>query len=360
MKKVIIITVSVILSIILLLVAVLLFVGKSNFTFVKGNSADKEYVNIMGESELSQTTRVVDIAMLGAHDAFSDKITTKSKMNPAETEDSFIGNKTFLTFADGIVSRLSRAQVSGADTLLKKGVRYFDVRIAFVDNEYYTTHAFLSDKLEIYLNEVIAFLASNPSEFVIFDIQHAYLGDKNFEDLFNYIDSVKVNGRSLLSFVNYDPTNIGLGALTYGEVTSNGGGAVILAKTEQTEAMRYHYVYKDSIRSYWHEKNVKSELIKGIESEYANLTANASEYKDMLRVNQAQLTGTFGGDTIFNTIFGWSLIDMANGMNKELIKHDKFKEWFKAMPILMVDYADCPSSNAIMNDAVIEYNKGLN
>lgn len=360
MKKAIIITVSVILSIILLLVAVLLFVGKSNFTFVKGNSADKEYVNVMGASELAQTTRVVNIAMLGAHDAFSDKITTKSKMNPAETDDSFIGNKTFLAFADGIVSRLSRAQVSGADTLLKKGVRYFDVRIAFVDNEYYTTHVFLSDKLEIYLKDVIAFLQANPSEFVIFDIQHAYLGDKNFEDLFNYIDSVKVNGMSLLSFVNYDPTNIGLGALTYGDVTASGGGAVILAKTEQTETMRYHYVYKDSIRSYWHEKNVKSELIKGIESEYANLTENASEYKDMLRVNQAQLTGTFGGDTIFNTIFGWSLIDMANGMNKELIKHENFKNWFKAMPIIMVDYADCPSSNAIMNDAVIEYNKGLN
>lgn len=360
MKKAIIITVSVILSIILLLIAVLLFVGKSNFTFVKGNSADKEYVNVMGASELAQTTRVVDIAMLGAHDAFSDKITTKSKMNPAETEDSFIGNKTFLTFADGIVSRLSRAQVSGADTLLKKGVRYFDVRIAYAYNEYYTTHVFLSDKLETYLKDVIAFLQANPSEFVIFDIQHAYLGDKNFEDLFNYIDSVKVNGRSLLSFVNYDPINIGLGALTYGDVTASGGGAVILAKTEQTETMRYHYVYKDSIRSYWHEKNVKSELIKGIESEYANLTENASEYKDMLRVNQAQLTGTFGGDTIFNTIFGWSLIDMANGMNKELIKHENFKNWFKAMPIIMVDYADCPSSNAIMNDAVIEYNKGLN
>lgn len=360
MKKAIIITVSVILSIILLLVAVLLFVGKSNFTFVKGNSAEKEYVNIMGASELAQTTRVVDIAMLGAHDAFSDKITTKSKGNPAETKDSFIGNKTFLTFADGIVSRLSRAQVSGADTLLKKGVRYFDVRIAFVDNEYYTTHVFLSDKLEIYLKEMIAFLQTNPSEFIIFDIQHAYLGDKTFDDLFNYIDSVKVNGRSLLSFVNYDPTNIGLGALTYGEVISNGAGAVILAKTEQDETLRYHYVYKDSIRSYWHEKNVKSELIKGIESEYANLTENASEYKDMFRVNQAQLTGTFGGDTIFNTIFGWSLIDMANGMNKELIKHENFKNWFKAMPIIMVDYADCPSSNEAMNDAVIEYNKGLN
>lgn len=360
MKKAIIITVSVILSIILLLIAVLLFVGKSNFTFVKGNSAEKEYVNIMGASELAQTTRVVDIAMLGAHDAFSDKITTKSKGNPAETKDSFIGNKTFLTFADGIVSRLSRAQVSGADTLLKKGVRYFDVRIAFVDNEYYTTHVFLSDKLEIYLKEMIAFLQTNPSEFIIFDIQHAYLGDKTFDDLFNYIDSVKVNGRSLLSFVNYDPTNIGLGALTYGEVISNGAGAVILAKTEQTEAMRYHYVYKDSIRSYWHEKNVKSELIKGIESEYVNLTENASEYKDMFRVNQAQLTGTFGGDTILNTIFGWSLIDMANGMNKELIKHENFKNWFKAMPIIMVDYADCPSSNEAMNDAVIEYNKGLN
>lgn len=360
MKKAIIITVSVILSIILLLIAVLLFVGKSNFTFVKGNSSDKEYVNVMGASELAQTTRVVDIAMLGAHDAFSDKITTKSKMNPAETEDSFIGNKTFLTFADGIVSRLSRAQVSGADTLLKKGVRYFDVRIAYAYNEYYTTHVFLSDKLETYLKDVISFLQANPSEFVIFDIQHAYLGDKNFEDLFNYIDSVKVNGRSLLSFVNYDPINIGLGALTYGDVTASGGGAVILAKTEQTETMRYHYVYKDSIRSYWHEKNVKSELIKGIESEYANLTENASEYKDMLRVNQAQLTGTFGGDTIFNTIFGWSLIDMANGMNKELIKHENFKNWFKAMPIIMVDYADCPSSNAIINDAVIEYNKRLN
>lgn len=359
MKKAIIITVSVILSIILLLVTVLLFVGKSNFTFVKGDTAEKEYVNVMGASKLSQTTRVVDIAMLGAHDAFSDKITTKSQMNPAETEDSFIGSKTFLAFADGIVSRLSRAQVSNADTLLKKGVRYFDVRIALVDNEYYTTHVFLSDKLEVYLQEVITFLQANPSEFIIFDIQHAYLGDKTFDDLFNYIDSVKVNGRSLLSFVNYNPTNIGLGALTYGDVTSNGGGAVILAKTEQTATMRYHYVYKDSIRSYWHEKNVKTELIKGIESEYANLTENASEYANMFRVNQAQLTGTFGGDTIFNTIFGWSLIDMANGMNKELTKNANFKEWFKAMPIIMVDYADCPSSNAVMNDAVIEYNKGL-
>lgn len=360
MKKVIIITVSVISAIILLLVAVLLFVGKSNFTFVKGDSAEKEYVNVMGASELSESARVVDIAMLGAHDAFSDKITTKSKLNPAETNDSFIGNKTFLTFADGIVTRLSRAQVSNADTLLKKGVRYFDVRIAFVENEYYTTHVFLSDKLETYLKEVIAFLQANPGEFVIFDIQHAYLGYKTFDDLFNYIDSVKVNGLSLLSFVAYDPTNIELGALTYGDVTASGGGAVILAKTEQTATMRYHYVYKDSIRSYWHEKNVKSELIKGIESEYANLAENASEYANMLRVNQAQLTGTFGGDTIFNTIFGWSLIDMANGMNKELIKHDNFKKWFKVMPILMVDYADSPDSNATMNDAVIEYNKGLN
>lgn len=347
-------------ALLLIVVCLALFIGQSGFSFTSGAFTQNDYNGIM-KANIKTNPRVVDVAMLGAHDAFSNGIGRSSQVDPAEDSGSILNNKAVKLLAGGMFVRLSKAQKSGAKELFEHGVRYFDVRITYSNNEWYTTHGLLSGKLGSYLQPLVQKLKENPGEFVVFDIQHASLADKTFDDLFSYISSVKVDGVSLFSFVTYNPSGLPLGSLTYHDITANGtsAGAVILAKTEQFEGCR-HYEYGKSMRSVWHNKNTQAEILSGIGNEYATLKASSS-HLEKFRVNQAQMTGLFSADVIFNTILGWSLLDMAANFNWKLATNADFEKWLDVMPIFMVDYSDSMAKG--FNDAVIEkinrFNTGL-
>jgi len=353
--------------ILLLIIAPIVMFAKGTFSFAFGASSD-DYSEVLRDGVTSGSTRIVDIAMLGAHDAFSHMITADSAIDPGEAADSIVRNETLGKFADGVFVRLSKAQKSGAEDLLKAGVRYFDVRLSYHLDEWYTKHALISDKLAAYLDEIIPFLSANPGEFIIFDMQHVYLGDSTWDALFAFLGTYEVGGANLLDFIHYDPTASQLRDLTYDIVTDSGtkAGLVILAKTASSVSLPYHYNRGNgdtaiiNIRSLWHNTSNTTTLLEGIRDEVQYLTDTVI-YEDILRVNQAQKTGALSSSEIWDTVFGWSLLDMANNSNDKLVHEADFAAWLVKMPIFMVDFADSPNGdfNKTANDAFIAYNQSL-
>jgi len=341
--------------------AVLVFVIAFIFTLLSGATFTAQPDDTIDFSRVirdnvSPDVRVVDIAMLGAHNAFTDRISPGSAIAPYNT-NAFV-SPVVNTIAPGLVSRLMVCQKSDAYGLLMRGVRYFDVRLVYYNGSWYTHHTLISAPLQVYLTQIIYFLNKNPGELIVFDIQHARLGDRSFEDLWRYIASITVGGCSLFDFVNYAPYNTPLGELTLGHATQYGAGVVILARTPVAED-GFHYEYNTSIRSMWHNEIRTHELIEGIQKEYQFLTQNPLRYRNLFRVNQAQTTPNFDsfGNAVY-TLFSWSVLSHNARHNVWLIEHENFTHWLTAMPIFMVDFSDSARGN--FNVEVIEKINGFN
>ncbi len=346
MKKTIVI-IGVFLAVVVLM---MLFIGLSRFTFTKKTFTAQNYSNIMKEN-IKGNPKVVDIAMLGAHDAFSDKITGKSMIDPQVDKNSIMNHPIAQRIFGGMFARLAKAQKSGGYDLAQRGVRYFDVRITNSQNTWYTTHGLVSAPLEGYLIDVIRFLQENPGEFIVFDMQHIWTGDATIEELFAFIQKVEVEGKNLFDYVNHNPFTQPLKELRYFDVAKEKGGVIPLAKTPEYEGC-FHYEYDAAIRSTWHHQNDTAILLKKIREEVEGLKQNPSVDREKFRVNQAQKTGTISTQMAMKTILGWSLLDMAENFNAIAIKQEDFDQWFEVMPIYMVDYADSVKEN--FNDVVID------
>lgn len=326
-------------------------------------SSTNYYGDVMRKSKLENNTRVVDIAMLGAHDAFSDCINASSQIDPGES--GIVTNSFVNIFAKGLAVRYTKAQKSNASVLLNSGVRYFDVRISYHNGSWYTRHGYINELLGVYLLDIVMFLMDNPKEFIVFDIQDVYVGASSYKALFEYIASIKYAeesgfGKSLLSFLYYEPNTIPLDELTYGDVTDNGKEAgVIILCNAPLPGIDVFYNRDNSIRSVWHNQISDEATLDGIESEYKTLTENKLLDRNKFRVNQAQKTLVMSD--IFAVIDGWSLLKLAENFNAVLIDHEDFMDWLKVMPIFMVDYADSAKGdfNDKVNKKIIEYNRNL-
>lgn len=284
-------------------------------TFVNKKAINDTYSNVLKDSVTNMDALITDIALLGAHDAFSSKINMKSK--PNVVENSLFGNKLVNTLGKGLVVRLSKSQTVGASSLFNAGVRYFDIRITKYEDEYYTTHGYLSDKLENYLQDLVECFAGVTGEYVVLDFQHYYLDDKSnysidileYNKLLDFIGTIKNSvGKSLIDYINYDTLTDSIGSLTYGKVTNNGSdnGVIIISKVKDNNLI---YSSNDNIRSNWHETNSVNELLEGITEEYNSLKENPSE---KLVVNQAQLTGFIADKTLLEVCLIGVLLTKLN------------------------------------------------
>lgn len=358
-----------IIVIILSLLVLTLFMPFS-FTSNKVNDCYDVVMN-----DIDNDKKILDVAMLGAHDAFSGNIGSMSR--PNVNEDSIVNNGFVNKIAKGLVVRLSKAQKANAKELLYSGVRYFDARVTLINGEFYTFHGYLSDSLDSYLIDIIDFLESHPTEFIILDIQEYYTSNGSdynlsYDDwtlLINHLYGLKnSNKKTLFDFVKYDSRYDKISDLTVGKVTNNKteGGLIILAKCSDFEKfyVRDTNANKDvernysTIRSYWNNINSQKEMLEAIENEYQFVKENG--FDDVLVVNQAQMTGFISSAKIVRSLFKWSVIDMAKNFNKELVSdEERFNKWLDEMPIFMVDYttSNIGDFNNKANQYIMKYNK---
>ncbi|MDR0831589.1 MAG: hypothetical protein LBM99_01680 [Bacillales bacterium] len=352
MKKILKVILNCLLTIIILMVIFL------ELPFSFGSSKfNADYTNIINESVSNVEARIVDIKMLGAHDAFTDKLNLFSAND--ENAEPGITNEWPSYFIRGLITRMAKAQNIGSTAMLKAGVRYFDIRASYHKSEWQTTHAYISDKLENYLRPIIEFLHSNNGEVVILDFQEIHLNTLNIVDFIDYLSNVKVNDKNIFDFVTYD-VSVPIKDLTYKDVTSNkskSGAVLLFYNQEQNAEHPYYYQRNETTISKWHDKMDNKEMFSCIESEYNRILEDESNL-DLIRINQAQKTFAIGLKMFTN----WSLITMADSLNGEYIKKiDQTSKWFEAMPIFMVDHVNSNSHNfnKVINETIIELNKNL-
>ncbi len=311
----------------------------------------------------NQNPLIQDIALLGAHDAFSHDIQLFSPVDPGESPDALVSQTPLRFFMGGVFVRYAKAQTVGTQKLLERGVRYFDVRVSFHESEWVTKHGLISNQLHHYLLPIISFLNDHPGEFVILDFQHVYLANQTYSDLITSIDSMTVDNQSLFDFIHYS-TQTPIHALTYDDVTQGKtqGGVVLLLNTSEEESDYRHYSRKaidGNIRSTWHNTANLNTLISRIHDEHEAIKALPE--RTFLSVNQAQRTSDFSLSGIADTLIGWSLITMAKVGNIRLLQEENWMDWLSTMPIFMVDFATSNHDgfNVLVNEAIIAYNLTL-
>ncbi len=334
---------------------------------IRFGATEARYKDVLTKANIKGETKVTNIAMLGAHDAFSHKINLLSKPDPAES--GIVANKAVNIVFKGGLTRVLKAQQASAKTLLNRGVRYFDVRISYYEGKWYTKHGLLDQELKYYVGDIYNFLKDKPKEFIIFDIQHIYLGNKTMNDFMDYFSHIVLKNENLVlnDFINHPRTQT-LSELEYVEVQgTNHGGIILLLNDDGTISNTYDGTYftrgngegdVKSIRSKWHNKQTVNAIIPLIDEEAVYLKNEATTA--YFRVNQAQLTPDYVTRPL-GTLWDWSLINLAAKSNRALLSHKHFDEWLAVMPIFMVDFANSNSGNfnTRINEKMIIYNSKL-
>ena len=332
---------------------VALGLGKGTWDFTPDRFTENDYSGIMEENiaRNAKNPRIVDIAMLGAHDALSDRICAKSPPDPNSRDVDILRSPLAAFCAGGLVARLSRAQKSSAYDLARRGVRFFDVRCTHARGRWYTMHGLLSRPLEDCLRELIRFMDETRGEVLALSFHQVF--GASAQELMEWLPAVKEKGKSLLDFVRYDAGAIPLGRLRYNDVARGGSGAVILLEPgEKCYSNR-------QLHGPWHNTNDPGTLLRGIEKVNAMLKADMGQRDDCFRWSQSQLTPQISWPAVLRAAPDWSLLMMAHRFNHRLL--ERMPGWLPQIPVLSVDYAD--DMNRGFNDRAVEminaYNRGL-
>ncbi|AIO19232.1 hypothetical protein KQ51_01355 [Candidatus Izimaplasma bacterium HR1] len=318
---------------------------------INHNVSSNDYSNWMKES-IKDNEKVTEIHMLGAHDAFSNEINIFSK--PDLYADSIVKGFTG-TLLKGFLVRQSITQTADVDELLNGGVRYFDVRLSYDNEEWYTKHNFISSEFEKIANSITSYLDENNGEILILDFQHVDGIDyESNEDYQLFIDMLDIYGLLEHSYYN---SNDSLSNTTYRDVTSNRTKTKIIIVDKFTPELKVTYNYETTIRSTWANNDDFEAVVDLLKAESIEIESNP-ELNQYLRVMQAVTTMQMDGKGILNGIKTWSLIERAENFNSYLISHDDFNEIFEELPIIMVDYSN--SNNADFLDLIMDEIISLN
>ncbi len=335
-----------------LVIFMLLSVVNAPWFFVSSKLSDTDYSNWMAEN-LELEDKIIEISMLGAHDAFSHEIDIFSPVDNSSADglmQGFVGR-----LIKGFSIRQSKTQVVGASDLLKSGVRYLDMRLSFneEEGEYYTVHNYFSTPLTDVLEELETFLADNPGEFIVLDIQHVYGVDydseTDFLEVYSYFEDTE-----LLEYTY--PDNLKpLFEVSYEDITASKtkGGLIMLSKF--TEDNEYFWDYDSYIRSSWGNEDEFDKIIDFLEEEMQDIILD-STYQDNFRIMQAVATMEMSGSGIARSFETWSLLGRARDFNKYLLEYEDLEMLLFAMPILMTDFTTDKETVDQFMQVIIDFN----
>lgn len=314
-------------------------------------------------------SKIYDIALLGSHDALSDKINANSK-NDYNTNVPDLCGLEDVNVVKEVAANYAKAQCDSLYTQLEGGVRYIDARITCVDGTFYTMHSLLSGRLEDYLKELLMFLIENPGEFVVFDIASYNDHEKTQNQLAEYMATVKVkaNNReySIYDFINYD-TSKNFADVTYNDVTKNGtaAGIIIVSNTFQSSPTATNKVTNISLRDFfkykakyadWYNDPSSSSLISKIDDLVLKYEKSGCVG---FKCNQVQTSPN--AKSIALSLTG-SLLESAKTHNAAVLDNSHFDYWLSVLPVMWFDNvtSNYGNFNSRINEKILNYNLSLN
>lgn len=355
---------------IFLLIFVALTVVTQTQTLYEGEvSEGGAYASVLSDIEnvTEADPRVVDLAMLGSHDANTYKLQPHA---PAG-ENTGGGVKFLYAIAPGLSYRYTKTQVSTVYDQLRAGSRFLHIKCAYHEGKWCGSHSMVDGAIEGYVRETISFLREAAGEIVVLQFQIAYGGESTLSafvsELFDYEDE----GQTLNDFVPYE--NVPLGELTYNTVTKNGtkGGAVVMFSGEddlpdvervfdlQNSEYRGKCYSRNSMTNRWYNRMKTSAIAEGIAQRCAEIQGEFDRYKNMFRVMQIN-TSPCGKD-FFETVGAWSLVSKAKKHNAEMLNCADFDKWMETMPVVLCDFVTSANGgfNAKINQKIVAYNQRL-
>ena len=291
---------------------------------------NEDYSNWMRDS-IDPQHPITEIAMLGAHNAFSSEITYFSE--PAIDAHDIFSHPAALPIK-GYLIRQSVTQRASTKELLEDGIRYFDMRLTYKNNQFYTVHNYISEPLEDVLQAFQDFHESIHGEFILIDIQHIsgvdYQSVEHYQSLMEVFHTYDIIEESF-----FEPT-IPLHSVTFGDVTNNmqKTSYVILDKFDVEHKETYQYV--SNIRSSWPNKDRAEDIFNYLIDE-SNMIAQLDNHTLNFRVMQAVATTALNVSGVMKSIVDWSVIQRAKDLNQILFDHEAFESLMISMPIIMLD-----------------------
>lgn len=318
-----------ILTVLIVIVALVVIINLPIQTFSK-HISKTDYSSWMSET-LSNDQKVINIAMLGAHDAFSKDIGLFSPVDEPSADDIIKSPVGF--FVKGFIVRQSVTQLATAEELLNAGVRYLDIRLTYDNGDWYTKHNYIAADFLPIADQITAFLDANDGEFLILDFQHIQgLEYASATDYQTFLDMLQTTG--LLDYA-YPVTD--LGQLTYGDVTDNGTTSRVLILSQFESSNGDVLPYASSIRSAWANSDDYEAVVQYLETE--SETVVSESLMDRFRVMQGVVTMQMNGQGILKALSTWSLVVRAEQFNDYLIHQENFISMLDTLPIVMVDNA---------------------
>lgn len=366
------------------LVAFFTVMLNSEATGVGFGTTDGNYAKVLSDilGITDANPRYVDIAVLGSHDAVTDKLSSDAPLDYHDRQ-----NKLFVTFEKairGFAYRFGKTQTVGVYEQLMQGSRFLHIKCTYFEGEWYCSHAHLCGRLGDHLTEALRYLTSEDAkgEIVGFLFQTMYMGHGiTLDDLTAYIDGVKVNGKSIFDFTHIDCADIyddgcggtRIGELRYNDLTANGTepGTVIFVRRERglflpewdgNGVLTGKCFDMDTAADHaWHSSIGKKRLLLKVHANGMRIAGDPDK-KDKLRMNQSQASlAVHGIGEVFSTIFGWSLLNFARKYNIALIESEHFDEWLTHMPVFQADFvnSDYMDFNARVNELIKKHNSAI-
>lgn len=303
--------------------------------------------------------RIIDIAMLGAHDANTFSLDISNGIDNKEGNDIL---KAIEPITAGFQYRMAVTQAVSPYRLLLQGARLLHFKYTYYDGEWYASHTIMGREFRLDVEDVLRFLDEHPGEVVLLFLQTTSLGeDQSLQTFHDWLAGVEYNGKNIYDYVHYDDVNVfgsmysggvNIWDLRYNDVTEGGksAGVVLFDRRDDasmTEDDGYRSVYSsyfydiDSNASHqWHSRMGSDVLIDEINDYYMELSATRV-YRWRLRVNQTQASvSAAAASDVFEDIGAWSLLKFAEKHNVALLENENFDSWLKTMPVFQVDFAN--------------------
>lgn len=366
------------------LLTVFMCVVCHDVTIVEGTgNLDGKYKTVLANVDgiVEANPRYVDIAMLGSHDAITDKITSDS---PIDLKDEGGALDIIEPISAGMQYRYGKTQAVGLGAQLAQGARFFHIKCTDYYGTWYGTHTHLCGKLDDDLMEVLQYLASDEAkgEIVTLLFQPMYFCDgATLDTLSEHINSVKYNDKSLFDYLYLDEVDVydegngakRIGELTYNDLTKDGtqAGVVILYRREDgnfkpqwdgNSTLTKRCFDMDACAMHkWHSSIGSNRLIKKINA-YCDTVEQDANYSSKLRLNQSQASLAVGGvGEFFDMVGSWSLLRFANRHNVKLLQNKNFDRWLTYMPVFQVDFCNSEKGNfnQLVNERIKEHNQNM-
>ena len=298
----------------------------------RGNT-DGAYGTVLADIEgiTDADPRIIDIAMLGAHDANTASLEPGNPIDDNPKSDVF---EQLYPVSAGFQYRMSVTQTVSPHELLMQGVRFLHFKYTYYDNDWYASHSIIGRKFEEDVKDVLRFLADHRGEVVVLNI-------------YDYVHYDKVN---VFDSEFAEEGRVRMRDLRYNAVTESGtsAGVVLLdrredlpqAETEKSAHSDYFFDVDSTLAHQWHSRMGEDVLTEEIDDYVFEVRAQ-SLYRWKLRVNQTQasLSVESVGD-VLRDIGAWSLVKFAEDYNLSLLENEDFDEWLRVLPVFQVDFAN--------------------